>query len=99
VSEIDWAALAPGDPDPEPQAIGEGCGGFVRHATNGLTFDCTRSPHEGDPQHVSCAWWGPMTPDDSVVVATWIDAPDGTVAEVEAITCEQYDEITARYTR
>jgi hypothetical protein len=96
MSEIDWAALQPGDADPEPHADGEGCGSFVRHVQTGITFDCTRSPHEGDPQHVSCAWWGVMRPEDSVVVAMWTDAPDGTVAAVEAITAEQMTRINER---
>ena len=96
MSEIDWSALQPGDADPEPHAQGEACNSFVRHVPTGITFDCTRSPHEGDPQHVSCAWWGAMRPEDSVVVATWLDAPDDTVTDVEAITPEQMIQVSSR---
>jgi hypothetical protein len=96
VSDIDWSALQPGDPDPEPDAVGEGCDRFVQNTATGLQFTCTRSPHD-DPQHVSCAWWGAMRPADSVVVATWVDEPDGdSPVEVEVITPEQMTRINER---
>jgi hypothetical protein len=96
IDEIDWAALQPGDADPEPLADGEACGVYVLHVPTGMQFDCTRPPHEDDPQHVSCAWWGSMRPEDSVVVATWQDEPDGSVTAVETITPEQMTRINER---
>lgn len=82
---IDWSALQVGDPDPEPQAIGLACGSFVLSQAFGLSFDCTRGPHD-DPYHVSTGWAPPMTPDDAIVLATWRDGPEGSTTRVESIS-------------
>jgi len=81
---VDWAALRPGDPDPEPFAEGECCDVYVAQPDGGAQFDCTRSPHD-DPHHVTCGWWKPFTQADSIVIATWTDQPDGAVTSVRLI--------------